>query len=66
MAKLPTKSSTFRFDLEFVDLLNTWSFVSKKEKTQLLMEAFRSFTKMKQNEDIHAKVEMILEQMKEE
>ena len=64
--KPQTKTSSFRFDLEFIDLLNTWSFVSKKEKTLLLQEAFITYTKMQQNEHINSKVEMILESLKEE
>lgn len=64
--KTSTKTTSFRFELDFIDLLNTWSFVSKKEKTQLLQEAFRAYTKMKQNEDVNEKVKMILENLKED
>jgi hypothetical protein len=64
--KQQTKTSSFRFDLDFIDLLNTWAFVSKREKTVLLQEAFIAYTKMKQNEDVNSKVEMILESLKEE
>lgn len=66
MSKMPTKMNTFRFDLDFVDLLNTWSFVSKTEKTTLLTEAFKIYTTLPQNADMNAKVKMILEQMKED
>jgi len=60
------KMSTFRFDLDFIDLLNTWSFVSKTEKTTLLTEAFKIYTSLPQNKDMNAKVQMILEQLKED
>jgi hypothetical protein len=66
MAKTPTKMSTFRFDLDFIDLLNTWSFVSKTEKTTLLTEAFKTYTQLPQNKDMNAKVHKILEQIKED
>ncbi|ANY68672.1 hypothetical protein BBD42_21025 [Paenibacillus sp. BIHB 4019] len=65
MTKSKTTSS-FRFDIDFIDLLNTWSFVSKREKGALLQEAFREYTKMKQNSDIAEKVNMILESLKED
>ena len=66
MAKTPTKMSTFRFDLDFIDLLNTWSFVSKTEKTTLLTEAFKIYTSLPQNEDMNTKVQTVLEQMKDD
>ena len=66
MAKAPTKMNTFRFNLDFIDLLNTWSFVSKTEKTRLLTEAFKAYTNLPQNSDMNAKVQMILEQMKDD
>ena len=66
MSKIPTKMNTFRFDLDFIDLLNTWSFVSKTEKTRLLIEAFKIYTSLPQNKDMNAKVQMILEQMKDD
>jgi hypothetical protein len=62
----PTKMNTFRFDLEFVDLLNTWSFVSKTEKTILLQEAFKAYATLPQNRDMNAKVQMILENLKDD
>ncbi|MBA9086580.1 hypothetical protein D3C81_2174300 [compost metagenome] len=65
MTKSKTTSS-FRFDIDFIDLLNTWSFVSKREKTVLLQDAFREYAKMKQNSDIAEKVNMILESLKED
>ncbi|GMX60616.1 hypothetical protein Elgi_06850 [Paenibacillus elgii] len=65
MTKSKTTSS-FRFDIDFIDLLNTWSFVSKREKSALLQDAFREYTKMKQNSDIAEKVNMILESLKED
>ena len=65
-AKQPTKMNTFRFELDFIDLLNTWSFVSKTEKTRLLTEAFKIYTSLPQNKDMNAKVNMILESMKED
>ncbi|MHA6530212.1 hypothetical protein [Paenibacillus sp. BAC0078] len=64
MAKSKTTSS-FRFDDDFIDLLNTWSFVSKKEKSILLQEAFREFTNLPQNADIAKKVELVTESLKE-
>ncbi|MHA6533709.1 hypothetical protein [Paenibacillus sp. sgz500992] len=65
MTKSKTTSS-FRFDIDFIDLLNTWSFVSKKEKGVLLQDAFREYAKMKQNSDVAQKVNMILESLKED
>lgn len=65
MTKSKTTSS-FRFDIDFIDLLNTWSFVSKREKSALLQDAFREYAKMKQNSDIADKVNMILESLKED
>lgn len=65
MTKSKTTSS-FRFDIDFIDLLNTWSFVSKREKSVLLQDAFREYAKMKQNSDIAEKVNMILESLKED
>jgi predicted TIM-barrel fold metal-dependent hydrolase len=42
------------------------SFVSKREKGVLLQDAFREYTKMKQNSDVAEKVNMILESLKED
>ncbi|MDF2648481.1 MAG: hypothetical protein K0Q73_4286 [Paenibacillus sp.] len=65
MTKSKTTSS-FRFDIDFIDLLNTWSFVSKREKGVILQDAFREYTKMKQNSDIAEKVNKILDSLKED
>lgn len=65
MTKSKTTSS-FRFDIDFIDLLNTWSFVSKREKSALLQDAFREYVKMKQNSDTADKVNMILESLRED
>jgi hypothetical protein len=63
MAKSETTSS-FRFDNDFIDLLNIWSFVSKKEKGVLLQDAFREYIKMEQNSETAEKVNKISEILK--
>ncbi|MCG7406755.1 hypothetical protein MH117_04935 [Paenibacillus sp. ACRRX] len=62
-----TKSKTttsFRFDTDFIDLLDAWSFVSGKDKGVLLQEAFCEYTKMQQNVDIASKVKKVTEILK--
>ena len=60
----PIKTTTsFRFEAEFIDLLNTWSFVTKKEKNLLIQEAFREYTKMKKNEYFAGQVKSVIESM---
>ncbi|CAM4410891.1 hypothetical protein [Paenibacillus xylanexedens] len=58
MAKSKTTTS-FRFEDDFIELLDTWSFVTNKEKGVLLQEAFREFAKMEQNADTAAKVKKV-------
>jgi hypothetical protein len=58
MAKSDTTTS-FRFNNDFIDLLNIWSFVSKKEKGVLLQDAFREYIKMEQNSETAEKVNKI-------
>ncbi|GAA4827884.1 hypothetical protein GCM10023310_00690 [Paenibacillus vulneris] len=64
-----TKSETttsFRFDNDFIDLLNTWSFVTNKEKGVLLQEAFREYIKLNQNANIAQKVDRVSKILKTE
>jgi hypothetical protein len=63
MAKSDTTTS-FRFNNDFIDLLNIWSFVSKKEKGVLLQDAFREYIKMEQNSETAEKVNKISEILK--
>jgi hypothetical protein len=63
MKKSDTTTS-FRFDNDFIDLLNIWSFVSKKEKGVLLQDAFREYIKMEQNSETAEKVNKISEILK--
>ncbi|MNW36177.1 hypothetical protein D3C74_131860 [compost metagenome] len=58
MTKSKTTSS-FRLDDDFIELLDTWAFVAQVEKGILLQDAFREYTKMKQNSDIAQKVETV-------
>ena len=59
VAKSKTTTS-FRFDDDFIELLNAWSFVSNKEKGDLLQDAFREYTKLKQNAGVAEKVDKVL------
>ncbi|MEY9097087.1 hypothetical protein [Paenibacillus sp. RC84] len=64
-----TKSDTttsFRFDDDFIELLNTWSFMTKKEKGALLQDAFREYAQLEHNSDVAQKVNTIMEIMKED
>ncbi|MNB81427.1 hypothetical protein D3C75_282090 [compost metagenome] len=58
MTKSKTTSS-FRLADDFIDLLDTWAFVTQVEKGVLLQEAFREYIKMKQNSDVAEKVEKV-------
>jgi predicted DNA-binding protein len=64
MMKKSETTTSFRFDSEFIELLNTWSFVSKKEKGVLLQDAFREYIKMEQNSETAEKVNKISEILK--
>lgn len=62
-----TKSETttsFNFDNDFIELLNTWAFVSKIEKGALLQEAFREYARLEQNSDVAEKVNRVSEILK--
>ncbi|MEK8128644.1 hypothetical protein WMW72_12075 [Paenibacillus filicis] len=62
-----TKSKTttsFKFDDDFIALLDAWAFVTKQEKGVLLQEAFREYIKTEQNSDVAGKVNTVLEIMK--
>ncbi|WP_020615713.1 hypothetical protein [Paenibacillus daejeonensis] len=62
-----TKSKTttsYRFDDDFIDLLDTWAFVSQTEKGVLLQEAFRSYTE--QNPGMSEKVQKVQQIMRGE
>jgi predicted transcriptional regulator len=64
MTKSKTTSS-FRFDNDFIDLLDTWAFVTKKEKGVLLQDAFREYIKMEHNSNSALKVDRVIESLKE-
>ncbi|WP_217562743.1 hypothetical protein [Paenibacillus sp. GbtcB18] len=64
-----TKSDTttsFRFDDDFIELLNTWSFMTKKDKGALLQDAFREYARLEQNSDVAKKVNSISEILKKD
>ncbi|ANY67291.1 hypothetical protein BBD42_13015 [Paenibacillus sp. BIHB 4019] len=60
-----TKSDTttsYKFDDDFIKLLDAWSYATKKDKGTLLQEAFREYTQ--QNSDIARKVNTVSEILK--
>jgi predicted transcriptional regulator len=58
MSKSKTTTS-FRFDDDFIGLLNAWSLVTRTDKAALLQEAFREYIKLDRNADTAKKVNRV-------
>lgn len=63
MAKSETTTS-YRFDNDFIELLNTWSFITKRDKGDLLQDAFREYTKTTGAVDVAQKVNKVMKIIK--
>lgn len=63
MAKSNTTTS-YKFDDDFIALLDTWAHVTGKDKGSLLESAFGEYSKMPQNSAIAKKVDTVTKILK--
>jgi predicted DNA-binding protein len=54
------KHVSFRLEEEVIELLRTWSFVTGKEQTQIIVEALNEYATG--NPDVYNKVRKIIEE----